>query len=417
MTAPVNISQAVKTVQQKGLLMVNNFGPVFNSGDKEFDNFQTLVGQVGSAVSYMKQARSTVVNSLVWAEESYDQRIQNLVVNQPFSASIQMTNQEFIFNVQPLNWDKSWAKAAIINIAASLEAYAANDFTIYPYRYYGDGNTPITNFLEINTILMRFRNFGSANVEAKFFIPDFAEPSIVQSGLNQFAPDRNNGLANSWELGTYSMCKFMRSNQLQRHIAGTEGQQSSTLTVVSTTKNAAGQITSITFSGCNAANDANSIKKGDRLTITTAGTNLLQFVGTGNAVNPIQFMASSDAASTGSSRVTVTLSTPLYPGQGISDAININTDIIAGMTAVVANSHVAACIYAGNAHQIANPQLPDQDPFPTSWQNDPLTGASMRVTAAAQPGQGTSRIGIDTIVGSTMNPDLCMAVLFPLSQG
>ena len=416
MASPNNILQAVTTVQNKGLVMLNNYGPVFSNGDKRFKDFQDFVGQLGSAVSYLKQARATTVNSLVWADQDAVERIQTLTVDQAYSASQQYTDQELLYNIDPLNWDKSWVKSAIISLASSIEQYVSNDFTIYPYRYYGDGNTPITSFQQLNSLLIRFRNFGTTNDMAKCFLPDFATPSIVQSGLNQFAPDRNDKLANSWELATYSKCNFMMSNQLQTHIAGTEGQAGSVLTVVSTTKNADGQITAITFSGTDGASDVDSIKAGDRFTITTANTSLLQFVGYNPSANPIQFMAASDAASTGGSQVTVTLATPLFPGDSVSDAISISTDLTAGMTASVANSHVAGCIYSGEAHQIANPQLPDQDPFATAWQTDEMTGASLRVTHGAQLGQGTVRVGVDAIAGSTMNPDLCMTILFPLNQ-
>lgn len=421
MVAPVNVLQAVKTVQQKGLMMVQNFGPVFNRADKRFNNFQTFSGQLGDSVSYIKQARATVVSgTLVQSPQSAVQRIQNLTVNQAFNASEQYTSQQLIFNVDPLNWEKSWIKSAIVSIASNLEAYVSNDFTIYPYRYYGDGNTPINTNLELNTILMRFRNFGSVDLEAQFFLPDFSIPSINNNMLNQFAVDRNNKTANSWEIGKAGMCNFMSSNKLQRHIAGSEGQASGSgavLTIVSTTKDAAGQITAITFSGTQSSTDANSIKKGDRFTVSpSSGASLLQFVGYGYSVNPIQFMAASDAAASGG-QVTVTLSTPLYPGQSLSDAISISTDLTAGMTVSVANSHVAACIYAGAAHQVANPALPDQSPFETGWQTDPQTGASIRVTYSSNPNDGTSRVGLDTIVGSTMDPDLCMTVCFPLNQG
>lgn len=416
MAAPTNILQAVQTVQNKALVMVQNSSPVFSNGDKRFDNFQNFQGQLGDSVSYLKQARATVVRSLTWAEQPSVQRIQTLACDRPYSSSYQYTNQQFLFNVDPLNWNKSWIKSAILNLATEMEKDVCNDFTIYPYRFYGDGRTPITTFNELQTILMRFRNWGSAMNTAKCFLPDFAIPSFVTSGLNQFALDRNNELANSWEISEYSNCKFMQSNLLARHIAGSEGQANSILTVSGVTKDSAGLITAISFTGVSAPNDANSVKKGDRFQITTAGTNLLQFVGYGQSVQPIQFMAAADAASI-SGTVTVQLATPLYPGQSLSDAISINTDIINGMTANVANSHVAACIYDGDAHQIANPQLPDQDPFATSWSTDPDTGASIRVTFGAQLGQGTSRLGIDAIDGSTMNPDLCMTILFPIAQG
>jgi hypothetical protein len=263
---------------------------------------------------------------------------------------------------------------------------------------------------------MQFRNFGSPADECKFFLPDFAVPSICNSGLNAFAIDRNNEMAKTWEIADYARCKFLMSNNLSLHTAGSEGIADSTLVVSAVTKNAAGQITQISFTGTSASNDAASVKKGDRFKITTQNTSMLNFTSYNRSVQPIQFIAAADAAAI-SGTVTVTLDTPLYPGESLSDAISISTDIVVGMTANVADSHYAGCIYAGNAHQVANPQLGDMSPYKTSFEIDPQTGASIRAAYGTNLETGATLLRLDTLTGSSMNPDNCMAVLFPVTQG
>lgn len=411
-----NILQTVTTIKNIANATMQNMNPVFSSADKMFKDFQTFVANLGDSVSYTKVARATSVASFDLAVQPAVERIQTLVCNQPYSASQEYSVSQLLFNIEPYQWEKSWIKSAINKLANDVEVKAAKDFTIYPYRFVGDGRTPITQFLDISRFLMQFRNFGAPAEEAKFFLPDFAQPSIVNSGLNAFAIDRNNSMAQTWEIADYNRCKFLVSNNLALHTAGSEGQADSTLTVSAVTKNSAGQITHISFTGTSASNDADSVKAGDRFKITTANTSLLNFTSYNRAVNPIQFMAAEDAAAVGGT-VTVELATPLYPGESLSDAISISTDIVAGMTANVADSHYAGCIYAGQAHQVANPQLGDMSPYVTSWETDPQTGATIRVAYGTNINSGQTLLRLDTLTGSSMNPDVCMAVLFPVTQG
>lgn len=411
-----NVLQAVTTIKDIANATMQNMNPVFSNADKMFDNFQDFVANLGDSVQFSKVARATSVRSLNLAVQAAVERVERLTCDKPFSASQQYSETQLLFNVDPYNWEKSWIKAAVNKLANDVEVEAAKDFTIYPYRFVGDGRTPITQFLDISRFLMQFRNFGSPADEAKFFLPDFAVPSICNSGLNQFAMDRNDEMAMSWEIADYNRCRFLMSNNLALHTAGTEGTEDSTLTVVSTTKNSAGQITHITFSGTAETNDVDSVKKGDRFRITTANTSLLNFTSYNRVVNAIQFMAAADAEAVGG-EVTVELRTPLYPGESLSDAISISTDIVAGMTANVADSHYAGCIYAGKTHMVANPQMGNMSPYVTSWQTDPDTGTTIRAAYGTDLTTSNTILRLDTLTGSAMNPDTCMAVLFPVNQG
>ena len=59
------------------------------------------------------------------------------------------------------------------------------------------------------------RNYGAAQGECKAYVEDTSIPAVIGSGLNQFATNRNNEIANSWELGSFSHCDFMQTNLLQ----------------------------------------------------------------------------------------------------------------------------------------------------------------------------------------------------------
>lgn len=414
MAYPANYLQQVQTYQHSMLARLQNLNAVIANSNSKFKNFQDLTANLGSTVTFDKPTRVTGVNNLVWQVQSTNQRVQTLTVDQPFSSAVEFTEQEMLFNVEPFDFMKALGESMICLIGSTVEQNVSNDFAKSPYRFFGNGIQSINSFGQLADAMALFRNYGSVNTKAKGFIPDISVPAVVNSGLNQFAPNRNNEIANSWDLGSFANCEWYSSNQLQTHIAGSEGNAAVTLTVVSTVKDANQNITSITFSGCSAASDVNSIKKYDRLQILTANTRLLEFTGYAVSANPIQFMAGADAASTAGSQVTVTLQTPLFVGKSVTDSIAINVDIVAGMTASVLPSHRVGCIYAGDPHYIAIPQLGPQRPFDTAFEADPETGIAIRMTYGSQLGQNANLMGCDVIWGSTLTPEYAMAMIYPI---
>jgi hypothetical protein len=251
----------------------------------------------------------------------------------------------------------------------------------------------------------------------KGYLSDIVIPDIVGSGLNQFVPQGNEELRNSWELGAFSKCEWYTSNLLPEHTSGTEGQQGSTLTVVSTTLNSDGGVIAITFSGTNAANDANSVKLYDRFQFqdNVSGQPNIRFrtfVGHKPSACPVQFKATADAASTGGSQVTVSIDPVLQATTGKNQ--NITQQIVAGMQVKVLPSHRVGMIQSGNQFYAAIPPLPDTDPFMSAVETDMETGCSLRMYTGAQFGQNLYGTVHDVIWGKTQVSDNAMAVIFPL---
>jgi len=97
-------------------------------------------------------------------------------------------------------------------------------------------------------------------------LPVAAIPAIVGTGLNQFAMQRNNEIANSWELGKFAGTDWYESNLLPTHVSGTIGDTAApnnVMTVVSTNDPTGVNVTQITFSEPTSGTDANAIKAGD----------------------------------------------------------------------------------------------------------------------------------------------------------
>lgn len=416
-----NILQAVQTYQMSGLAYLQNSYCLISNANTKFKDFNKIEANLGTTVTFDKPPRFTTTNSLVASFEALEQRVQSLTVDQAINTSFVVSAQQRIFNVDGdagiKNYMDVFGRNAIAEIGSKIEANVALNCETGPYRFYGDGVTPINSFNQLAQALALFRNFGSAQGMAKGILSDVIVPGIVGSGLNQFAPSRNDDLANSWELGRFSNCEWYESNLLPIHTAGSEGIAGSTLTVVSVTKDSDDAVTSITFSGCSAASDADSVKQYDRFQFddgVSGQTNLRfrTFVGHEVSASPVQFMATADAASTGGSQVTVSITPGLKASAGKNQ--NINTEIVAGMQCKVMPSHRVGMIYSGDPLYLAMPMLPEETPFPTANKADPDSGVSLRQYYGSLFGQNQRGMIIDAIWGSTFIPEYGLALLFPL---
>lgn len=417
MSIPANNLQQVITYNESNLALLQNMYAFISTANKKFNEFDKIPKNLGDTVSFDLPPRGVAVRSLVPSFQAMQQRVQNLTVSEQISFPMLFSNQQFIFNVE--DYMKTFGKAAMATIGAEIEKDVAGVCESGTYRFYGDGTTPITTSAQLASALALFRTTGATRSETKGYLSDIMIPSIVNSNANQFTIDRNNAEVMSWMLGDFSGCDWYQSNLLPVHTAGSEGQAGSTLTVVSTTLNTEGGVTSITFSGTSAASDANSIKAYDLFQFNdgvSGKTNLRYLTEYGTAVTaaPVQFAATIDAASTGGSQVTITLSVPLQAASGTNR--NINAAVVAGMTVSCIPSHRCGMLTQGNPLYLAMPALPSTEPYMSSVAVDKDSGASIRM----YHGYIIQEAGIgnihDAIWGKTLAQGYGMRLVLPLSQ-
>jgi hypothetical protein len=411
-----NILQQVITYNESNLALLLNSYAFINIANKKFQRFdEDIPKNLGDTVSFDLPPRFTTTNSLVVAFQAAEQRVQNLVVDQQASTAYDFTAQEFIFNVE--DYMDKFGKSAIAEIGTRVESNVAELAETNTFRFYGDGVTPINSYAQLANALAFFRNFGAAKENTQGILSDLTFPNIINSGLNQFVPNRNEDIAMSWELGEFSRCEWYQSNLLPTHTAGTEGTAGSTLTVVSTTTDASGAVTAITFSGTSAASDADSVKAYDKFQFSdgVSGQTDLRFrtfIGHAVSQSPVQFAATADAASTGGSQVTVQITPALQANAGNDQ--NINTAIVAGMQCTVLPSHRCGLIMAGEPLFLAMPRLPEEVPYPTSVASDPDSGCSIRQYYGSLFGRNQRGMVHDVIWGSTLVPEYAMMVALPV---
>jgi hypothetical protein len=416
MALPNNILQNVQTYNKADLAYLQNLYCFISTANKKYKDFQKAnPANLGDTITFDKPPRFRANDGLVVNFQGVEQRVQTLTVDQSKNIGIDVSAQQLIFNLE--DYMDRFGKSSVEELGAEVESNVAEVCVTAPYRFYGNGLTPVNSFNQLAQALAFFRTYGAAPYDTKGYLSDVIIPDVVGSGLNQFVPQGNEELRNSWELGRFSRCDWYESNLLPVHTAGSEGQAQVTLTVVSTTLNAAGAVTAITFSGCSAPSDADSVKENDKFQFqdNVSGLNDIRFrtfIGHKPSAAPVQFRATADAASTAGSQVTVTIDPPLQAAADKNQ--NITQQIVAGMQVKALPSHRAGMIQSGNQFYLAMPPLPDCDPFMTSVVTDEDTGASLRMYTGAQFGQNLYGTVHDCIWGKTQVSDNSMSVIFPL---
>jgi len=412
MAVPNNILEQVITYQESSLALLVNQNPWIATSNKKFNNFDSFMGQLGSTVSFDLPPRFVTTPSLVASFQGSEQRVQNLTVDQELSVSYAFSAQQFIFNVD--DYMDKFGRSAVAEMGAKIGGNIAQNAITHTYRAYGDGVTPINSYQQYAQALANYRNYGAPNAKAKAYVDDVTIPSVVGSGLNQFATDRNNEIANSWMLGDFSNCEFMSSNLLQVHNAGTVGNDGEVLTVDAIDPTG----TILTLIG--ATPSTATLFEGDILNVKNTagagGTNtlkFLQFIGHQVSAQDVQVRVTADATADGAGVLTVSVFPALIDDLTDSNA-SVNQTVVGADDVTALPSHRAGLICAGDPLYLAMPMLPEMVPYPTASTNDPDTGAAMRMYYGSVFGENEYGFINDTIWGSTLVDEYAMRLVYPL---
>jgi hypothetical protein len=416
MAVPNQYLQQVQTYNESNLAMLLNMYCFLSTANKKFEKFNDdIPKQLGDSVLFDLPPRMNSTNSLVVSFQAANQRFRTLTVDQPGSVAYSFTAQQFIFNVR--DYMDKFGRSAVSQLGSKIEQDVASVAESQTFKFFGDGITPISTYLQLATALARHDEFGAAKTNKKGYLSNMTYPAIINSGLSQFAPRRNDREAMSWEIGEFGECEWYRSNLLKVHRAGTVGNTPpAQLTVVSTTLNAAGEVIAITFSGA-PASDPNAIKKYDKFMFLDGfvrNIRFLTFIGGSPSEHPVQFAAAADAASNAGGQVTVSLTRPLLAGIPNDEALGITDQIVANMKVVVLPDHRCGLITSGGPLMLALPRLPEEIPYPTSVVTDQDSGASLRTYMGSLFGQNQRGMVTDAIWGKTLVDEYSTMIALPV---
>lgn len=401
-----NILQNVATYQKAGLAYLQNLSVYINKSNKKFKNFQTMTANLGDTVTFDKPTRYAFEPTLtVTAFQPTEQRVQSLTVNKQGNVGTELSDVERIFNLP--SYMSEFGESASIEIASNVEENVALNNISHTYRTFGDGVTDIDSFQQLAQATANYKDFGSPKSRLCGIIPNVKMPAIVGNGLNQFAPSRNDKIANTWVIGEFSGVTWYQSNLLPTHVAGTLGQNAITLTVDSI--NGAG--TQIVLNGAG----TDDIKEGDILTFqdnvsSQPDMRFLTFTGHATSSQKVQVRATADAVPD-VGVVTVNIF-PALVSTAVDRNQNINNAVASGMEIKVLPNHVAGLLFHEPALMLAMPRLPDQPPFATSSLTDPDSGCSTRLYYGTKLFENLVGMVNDVIWGSTMVDEYAMRLAF-----
>ena len=445
MAAPINYLQQVQTynsdAQLPGFLNQSCFiSDVCNHEYTDFD--KKIPSNLGDTIGIELPLASVANAGLVVSTQPIRQNIATLPVNGAANVAVAVTNQERIFNMDHDGFWKSTGKGMVAELGSAVEEKIAKHITssaidmrpqsaTYNQAQYLSGPTRFVNYTQTGLLsyqvldqgMSDFVSMGAPTSDHCVVLPTNYYAPIIGSGLAQFAPSRNDEIAQSWEVGSFGSprTKYYRSNFLPIHTAGAAGAGGDTLTVVSTNDATGENITSITFTTDGAAAEVNAIRAGDLLYFpATNNINALTFYGHMQTNQLVQCRAIADADSSGSS-VTVQVVTNTHTeGQGLNGVPghalqNISGNIIAGMTALVVPSHRAGLRVCGRAFYCAIPRLDDERPFDTSVDTDNETKVSLRMYYGSVLGQNQKILVNDVIWGALLVSRYCQRICLPLT--
>jgi len=437
---PQNILKQVITYNDSGLAYLENLNCFISTANKKFKNFENIEGNLGDTVQFDVPPRSIAMNGLVASFQSAQQRFGTITCDQAANSSMAFTAQQFVFNVR--DYMEKFGMSRVEELSTKIEKNVARNadssvpvMTVDsngqsvptgalhtesgPFRFYGNGVDQINSFQQLASMLALNAEFGVPAGSPDVYLPNLAIPGIVGTGLNQFVNDRNEMMANSWDLGTYkgSNARYYRSNLLPIHRSGSVGNEELTLTVVSTNDPTGANITEITCSGA-PTSDSNAILSGDMGQFVDgvsgfADMRYLTWTGHEECGVPVQFRILEKAGSNGGGQVTFSVFPPLSSQIGPNQ--NLNQNIQAGMKISFLPDHRCGMVVSGKALFMAMPKLPDESPFATGTKTNMATGASLRTYYGTLFGKNTRGNITDAIWGSYAQPEYCMRIAFPLN--
>lgn len=414
MVAPTSDMVNVETFQASGLGYIQNAYCGIAEANSKFKNFDKSPTNLGDTVSFDGPIQQSFQGTLAPTFKGTTQPKYELTVDQEGSVAFSFSNQGFVFNAADYvdKFNMSATKELGANIEKNLWESTIGTHT---YRTYYSGITankidPLNSYVQLADMLARYRNVGSPGGDLKVYIPDMIVPGIVNTGLNQFATNRNNESAASWDLGDFGGASFRTSNLLPLHTAGTVGNDGGTMTVVSI--NAAGDQLTISGGGANATLNANDIIEFNDSVAGQTNVRFLTRIGHIVSQQSGQLRVTANVTLDGTGAGTINIFPSL--NSTVGDALqNVNTPIVAGMELKALPNHRTGLIVGGNALYLAMPQLPDESPFATANQVDKDTGASIRVYKGSKFAQNERGYVCDAIWGTSLVDDYAMRIALP----
>lgn len=440
MSVPQNQLVKVQTYQKAELAVMQNDNVHIDLANKKLKDFNDKTANLGDSVTFDLTPRYITYAGLQSTQQPSAQRFQTLKCTQSINIQAAFSEQQFLFNTR--DYMDRFGIAAVAELGAVVESDVALNWVTGgfnnspdhqdfgqrnvdsgPFRHFGDGTTAINSFQQLDQFCRNFEDYGSAKWDYKLVLPSTYISQIVGSGLNQFAQNRNDDLANKWMIGKLGKYEVYESNMMPEHISGTIGdaaEPNNVLTVVSVNDPTGANVTEIVCTEPTGGTDPDAIKIGDMFQFLDVSglpkLRFLKFIGHRPSAQKVQMVATADRGTTAGT-VTIKIRTTNEVGlcwQANNANRNLNAAIQPGMKIVVRPSHKAGGIMSGSPLYLAMPRRAPMTPYPSVSETDKETGASIMHYWGVLFGQNNMSYVRTSLWGSTMVPENSGRLMFPL---
>lgn len=417
MAQPDNIQVLVKELMDSNLAYCQNYLVFAKQANMKFNGFNEGTANLGAIVRYTEEYRFVTQKTLN-VKDTFEPTIQDfreLTVNEPSAVPVAYTAEEIMFNVE--KYKHEVFKGMAISLGNEIDINASKVCETQPFRFYGDGIQPIASNNQLVSMLTQYRNFGFANFDIKATLADISIPALTSSQVNQFAPQRNDTMVNSWELGNWSGVEWFVSNHLPLHESGVIGQEQTTLTLTGTDDPTGNNITQLTFSGAGAGDTVNLYDSLYFLLGVPGIRNYfyLQRQGYQVSSNPVQLKVIEPAVADLAGNITIKISPVLCATVGNQNR-NLQFNLVPGMQAKLLPNHRCGLIHSGDGFLMAMPKLPSASPWSETMQNLEGSPVSARFYYGMLPFENKYGFVMDAIQGQTITDFRCMKIVFPENQ-
>lgn len=406
----------------------------FDSKFKDWEKPETY-GTRGATFLVKKQTRFSVQTTLDFdpvTSGNFQEQFMSVTADTEALVNYAATDQQLAtFDPQSLMMTNK--DSAITTLSNRIETDSASTAALGGYRFFGNPIIQagqLQSVGEVTNSVAKFRSFGGMG-EAHYIMPLDTAAQVIQSGLQQFAPKRNDEMADEGEigyLGGVDRVRFLQSALLPVHTSGTvtttdaginqtTGFTISSVTVTAPGTGAPNGTTEITLSG---VTTGATIVENDMIQLVPAtGSAPLQFLNYYSytaSLQAVQGRVITGGTADGAGDLTFTIEPALIFDATDTDVNrNLTRAIVPGAdTLVVAESHRAGAFFFTPFIKFVNPKLPSTEPFVSVSEMTDDSAISLRCYHGYVFGSNTTQFIHDSLYGYGVAPEGVARLIYPL---
>lgn len=392
-------------VSNTALAMFANNAPFVMTGSRIYqDDFTSSGYKIGDTLQVRRQNNFIVGDGSTAVPQDIIETVENITIAHQYHALVAYTVQDLTLRIE--DFSRIFLQPAIQNIITQME----RDINIAAEQqlnfFVGSAGTPLNSFGSVDIAGAKLLEQGVNISSDAYMAMTVRDGSSLKSGLlNSFTPVFNEEITRQSAIGHLSYFDIFQSQNINQHVAGAGPtlHSSDTLTVNGTVTSGntiilAGATISVT----------NYFLPGDLITI--AGVNSVNPLSRASTGQPMQFVITAAANSTGGGAVTITVSPSIISATS-SPLQNVSGPVLTTSAVTVVPSYNVNVAYPSRALDIVCPPLYKlQVPY-ASVAVDPETGLSLAVTQTGDILGYQNYMRLDILCGFQWHPQYACKVI------